>query len=78
MLRSDPADLVHKYLVHPNLSKLQQMVPILSSLSKLDCESCQLEKNIRVTFLCGTEGRSKSMFSLVHYDIWILEESVRP
>uniref|UniRef100_A0A0V0HLH7 Putative ovule protein n=2 Tax=Solanum chacoense TaxID=4108 RepID=A0A0V0HLH7_SOLCH len=37
-----PPNLFHKHLGHPILSKLQKMVPILSSLSTLDCESCQL------------------------------------
>ncbi|KAK6796212.1 hypothetical protein RDI58_003913 [Solanum bulbocastanum] len=62
-----PPDLIHKRLGHSSLSKLQQMVP---SLSKLDCESCQLRKHTRATFSRGTEGRSESIFSLVHSDIW--------
>ena len=43
------------------------MVP---SLSKLDCESCQLGKHSRATFSPGIEGRSESIFSLVHFNIW--------
>ena len=54
----------------PSLSKLQKMVPSLSSLSTLDCESCQLGKHTRATFSRSTEGRSESIFSLVHSDIW--------
>jgi len=46
------------------------MVTSLSSLSKLDCESCQLWKHTRATFSRSTEGRSESIFSLVHFDIW--------
>ncbi|KAF3655259.1 hypothetical protein FXO37_16054 [Capsicum annuum] len=33
---TDPPDLIHKRLGHPSLSKLQNMVPSLSSLSTLD------------------------------------------
>ena len=62
--------LIHKRLGHPSLSKLQNMVPSLSSLSTLDCESCQLGKHTRATFSRSTEGRSESIFSLVHSDIW--------
>ncbi|KAF3657799.1 putative beta-1,3-galactosyltransferase 11 [Capsicum annuum] len=37
---TDLPDLIHKHLGHPSLSKLHNMVPSLSSLSILDCESC--------------------------------------
>ena len=46
------------------------MVPSLSSLSTLDCESCQLGKHTRSTFLRRPESRAESIFSLVHSDIW--------
>ena len=67
---TDPPDLIQKRLGHPSLSKLQKMVPSLSSLSTLDCESCQLGKHTRATFSRSTEGHAKSIFSLVHSDIW--------
>ncbi|KAL3326682.1 hypothetical protein AABB24_037395 [Solanum stoloniferum] len=67
---TDSPDIIHKRLGHPSLSKLQKMVPSLSSLSTLDCESCQLGKHTRATFSRSTEGRSESIFSLVHSDIW--------
>ncbi|XP_070040519.1 uncharacterized protein [Nicotiana tomentosiformis] len=35
-LVTDPSDLIHRRLRHPSLSKLQKMVPSLSSLSTLD------------------------------------------
>ena len=54
------------------------MVPSLCSLSTLDCESCQLGKHTRATFSSSTEGRSESIFSLVHSDIGVLHESVPP
>ncbi|XP_047267987.1 formate dehydrogenase isoform X3 [Capsicum annuum] len=52
----DPPDLIHKRLEHPSLSKLQKMVPSLSSLSTLDCESCQLGKHTRATFSRSIES----------------------
>ncbi|XP_047258960.1 alpha-ketoglutarate-dependent dioxygenase alkB homolog 6 isoform X13 [Capsicum annuum] len=66
---TDPPDLIHKRLSHPSLSKLQKMVPSLSSLFTLDCESCQLGKYTRATFSRSIESRSESIFSLVHFDI---------
>ena len=53
---TDSADLIHKRLGHPSLSKLQKMVP---SLSTLDCESCQLGKHTRATFSHSTKGCSE-------------------
>ena len=67
---TDSPDLIHKTLGHPSLFKLQKMVPNLSSLSTLDCESCQLGKHTRATFSRSTEGRSECIFSLVHSYIW--------
>ncbi|XP_047249961.1 DNA repair protein XRCC2 homolog isoform X3 [Capsicum annuum] len=46
----DPPNLIHKRLGHSSLSKLQKMVPSLSSLSTLDRELCQLGKHTRATF----------------------------
>ena len=67
---TDPPNLIHKRLGHPSLSKLQKMLPSLSSLSTLDCESCQLGKHTRATFSRSIESRSVSIFSLVYCDIW--------
>ncbi|KAF3679503.1 putative chalcone--flavonone isomerase-like [Capsicum annuum] len=67
---TDPPNLIHIHLGHPSLSKLQKMVPSLSSLSTLDCESCQLGKHTRATFSRNIESRSESIFSLVLFDIW--------
>ncbi|KAL3363095.1 hypothetical protein AABB24_012410, partial [Solanum stoloniferum] len=67
---TDPPDLIHKFLGHSSLSKQQKMVSSLSSLSTLDCESCQLGKHTRAAFSRSTEGRLEYIFSLVHYDIW--------
>nr|XP_033509055.1 uncharacterized protein LOC117273943 [Nicotiana tomentosiformis] len=49
-LVTDPPDLIHRRLRHSSLSKLQKMVPSLSSLSTLYCESCQLGKHTRASF----------------------------
>ena len=42
-LATDPLTL-HDQLGHPSLAKLQSMVPSLSKLSSLPCESYQLDK----------------------------------
>lgn len=39
-----PPNLAHSRLGRPCLSKLQKMVPFLSALKSLDCESCQTWK----------------------------------
>ncbi|KAJ7959762.1 Retrovirus-related Pol polyprotein from transposon TNT 1-94 [Quillaja saponaria] len=62
--------LIHSRLGHPSLSKLQKMVPRLSSLSSLNCESCQLGKHTRASFLKHSRFRAESPFHLVHTDIW--------
>jgi len=36
----DSPSLIHARLGHPSLSKLQQLVPSLSNVSSLSCESC--------------------------------------
>ncbi|KAF3633189.1 Omega-amidase NIT2 [Capsicum annuum] len=66
---TDSPDLINKRLGHPSLSKLQKMVPSLSSLSTLDCESCQLGKHTCAIFSRSIESRLESIFSLVHSDI---------
>ena len=62
--------LIHNCLGHPNISKLQKMVPRFSSLSLIECESRQLEKHTRVSFPKRLDQRTKSHFELVHTDIW--------
>ncbi|XP_075104931.1 dynamin-related protein 3A-like isoform X1 [Nicotiana tabacum] len=47
---TDSPDLLHKRLGRPSLSKLQKMVPGLSHLSALECESCQHGKHTRSHF----------------------------
>ena len=43
---------------------------IFSSLSLLECESCQLGKHTRVSFPKHLDPRTKSPFELVHTDVW--------
>ena len=67
---TDEPLLVHRRLGHSNISKLRKMVSRFSSLSLLKCESCQLGKYTRVSFLKLLESRTKSHFELVHTDVW--------
>ena len=62
--------LIHNRLGHSNISKFRVMVPRFSSLSTIECESCQLEKHTRVPFPKRLEQRTKSPFELVHTNIW--------
>ena len=47
---TDEPLLVNHRLGHSNISKLRKMVSRFSSLSSLECESCQLGKHTRVSF----------------------------
>lgn len=62
--------LIHAQLGHPGLPKLQQLVPSLSKLTSLQCESCQLGKHIRSSFPDRVNKRATSPFALVHSDVW--------
>jgi len=62
--------LLHAQFGHPSLVKLQQLIPNLSKLSSLSCESCQLGKHSRSSFPCSVSQRALSPFALVHSDIW--------
>jgi len=61
--------LIHAWLGHPSLAKMQQLVPSLSNVSTLSCESCQLGKHIRTSFPSSVSQRASSLFSLVPFDI---------
>lgn len=60
----------HSKLGHPSLPKLQVMLPSLKSLSRLDCESCQLSKQPRASFPISVFSGSSKPFDLVHSDVW--------
>ena len=65
-----PPLMVHAQLGHPSLQKLRHMVPNLSKLSNLSCESCQLGKHSRRSFPNRVINRAASPFTLVHSDVW--------
>ena len=46
------------------------MVTGLSTLSSLECESCQLGKQTHGLFLKHVNHRATSSFELVHTDVW--------
>ena len=62
--------LIHSRLGHTNISKFQIMVPHFSSLSSIECESCQFGKHTLVPFLRRLDQRTMSLFKLVHTDVW--------
>lgn len=62
--------IIHAKLGHSGLPKLQKLVPRLSKLSNLNCESCQLGKHTRSHFLDRVNKRVSSPFVLVHSNVW--------
>ena len=61
--------LIHDCLGHPTISKFRKLVSRFSSLSSIECESCQLGKHTRVPFPRRLDQRIKSPFELVHTDV---------
>ncbi|RDX89782.1 hypothetical protein CR513_28447, partial [Mucuna pruriens] len=61
--------LLHNRLGYLNLAKLKLKVLSLNKLSTLECESCQLGKHVRFTFLNQVNKRCNLPFSIVHSDI---------
>ena len=61
--------LINNRLSKSNISKLQKIVSHFSSLSSIECESCQLGKHTRVSFPKHLDQRTKFPFELVHTDI---------
>nr|KYP40247.1 Retrovirus-related Pol polyprotein from transposon TNT 1-94 [Cajanus cajan] len=62
--------LIHRRLGHPSLNKLKKMVPHLSCLESLECESCQLGKHVRTSFPNSINSRAVSPFDVIHSDVW--------
>ena len=60
----------HCRLGHPSLPLLKLLCPRFSSLSSLDCESCQLAKHHRLSSNPRVNKRSSTAFELVHSDVW--------
>nr|KYP49899.1 hypothetical protein KK1_028398 [Cajanus cajan] len=56
--------LIHRRLGHPSLNKLKKMVPHLSRLVSLECESCQLGKHVRAYFPNSINSRAMSPFEI--------------
>ena len=62
---------VHCRLGHPSLQNLKKLCPEFSSLSSLQCESCQFSKHQRIHLsprVCNK--RASFPFELVHSDVW--------
>ena len=66
----DSPSLIHAQLGHPSLAKMQHLVPSLSKVSSLSCESCHLGKQSSSSFPSSVSQRASFPFALVHYDIW--------
>ena len=61
---------LHCHLGHPSFSLLKKLYPHISSLSSLNCESCQYAKLHRVHLSPKVNRRASTPFELVHYDVW--------
>ena len=61
---------LHYRLGHPSLSLLKKLYPWFSSLSSLNCESCQYAKLHRVHLSHRVNKRASTQFELVHSDVW--------
>ena len=61
---TEAALLLNSRLSHPSLSKFRKLVAQFSSLSSLECESCQLGKHTRVLLRKRLDPRTKSPFEL--------------
>ena len=61
---------MHCRLGHPSLSLLKKLCPQFSSLSSLDCESCQFTKHHRLPSSPRVNKRAIAPFELVHLDVW--------
>ena len=60
----------HCRLGHPSLPLLKKLCPRFSSLSSLDCESCQFSKHHRLNSRPRVTKRANAPFELVISDVW--------
>lgn len=67
---AESPSLLHRRLGHPSLDKLKKMVPYLSQLESLECESCQLGKHVRSSFPSSVNKRALHPFDVIHSDVW--------
>ena len=63
-----PFELYYR-LGHSSLPLLKKLYPQFSSLSSLNCESCQYAKLYRVYLSPRVNKRASAPFELVHYDV---------
>ena len=61
---------LHCCLGHLSLSLLKKLCPQFSSLSSLNCDSCQYAKLHRVHLRPRVNKRASAPFELVHSDVW--------
>ena len=60
---------LHCRLGHPSLSLLKKLYPQFSSLSSLNCESCQYAKLHCVHLSLRVNKRTSAPFELIHYHV---------
>ena len=60
---------LHCLLGHPSLSLLKKLYPQFSSLSSLNCKSCQYAKLHRVHLSPMVNKRATARFELIHFDV---------
>ena len=61
---------VHCRLSHPSLSLLKKLFPQFSSLTSLNCESCQYAKLHRVHLSQRVNKQASTPFKLIHSNVW--------
>ena len=61
---------LHYRLGHPSLPLLKKLYPQFSSLSSLNCESCQYAKLHRVHLSPRVNKRASAPLKFVHSDVW--------
>ena len=69
--------LWHCQCGHPSFSKIKEILPWLR-LCDYKCESCEVGKHHRSTYLVCTGIPSKCPFDLVHCDVWGLAQHASP
>ena len=68
----------HYRLGHPSIPLLKKLCPQFSSLSSLDCESCQFAKHHRLSSHPRANKLASASVELVHSDVWGLCLVVSP
>ena len=61
---------VHCRLGHPSLSLLKKLFPQFSSMSSLNCESCQYAKLHRMHLSPRVNKQASTSFELIHSVVW--------